>query len=141
MYSILLILHSSLRWLILVSFIYALVRAYYGWIAQQKFNKLDSKVLLITSSLAHLQLVIGIGLYFISPVVKYFLHNFKTAVHLEKFRFLGMEHALMMLTAITLITIGSVIAKRKATDTGKFRTIAIWYSLGIILIVAVMPNW
>ncbi|MHB9140576.1 MAG: hypothetical protein ACYC25_01720 [Paludibacter sp.] len=141
MYPILLILHSSLRWLILFSFLYALIRAYYGWLANQKFNKLDSKVLLITSSLAHLQLVIGIVLYFVSPVVSYFLHNFKTAVHQEQFRFFGMEHALMMLIAITIITIGSVIAKRKATDKGKFRTIAIWYSVGIILIVAFMPNW
>lgn len=141
MYSTLLLLHSLTRWLILFIFLYALVRAYYGWIAKQKFNKFDSKVLLITSSLAHLQLVIGIVLYFVSPVVNYFLHNFKTAVHQEKFRFFGMEHAIMMLIAITLITIGSVIAKRKATDTGKFKTIAIWYSLGIILILTFMPNW
>lgn len=141
MYTTLQFLHSLIRWLILFSFLYALVRAYYGWIAKQKFNNLDSKVLLITSSLAHLQLVIGIGLYLVSPVVNYFLHNFKTAVHIEKFRFFGMEHALMMLIAITLITIGSVIAKRKTNDTRKFKTIAIWYSLGIILIVTFMPNW
>ena len=139
MYSILLILHSSLRWLILVTFVYALIRAYYGWISKQKFNKLDSKVLLITSTLAHLQLVFGLVLYFVSPVVSYFLHNFKTAVHIEKFRFFGMEHALMMLIAITFITVGSVIAKRKATDTGKFRTIAIWYSLAMVLILVAIP--
>ena len=139
MYSTLLIIHSLVRWLILASFIYAVGRAYYGWFTRQPFNKLDNKTLLITALLAHLQLVIGVWLYFISPIVDFFLHNFKEAVHIKEFRFFGMEHGLIMIIAITLITIGSSIAKRKKADLDKFKTIAIWYSLGLVIMLVGLP--
>lgn len=139
MYSTLLIIHSLIRWLILAGFIYAIGRAYYGWFTRQAFNKLDNKTLVITASLAHLQLVVGIWLYFISPIVDFFLHNFKEAVHIKEFRFFGMEHGFIMIIAITLITIGSSIAKRKKADLDKFKTIAIWYSLGLVIMLAGLP--
>jgi len=50
-----------------------------------------------------------------------------------------MEHALIMLIAIIFITIGSSVAKRKKTDIAKFKTIAIWYALALILIVGAIP--
>ena len=139
MYTVLLLIHSLVRWLILAGFIYAVGRAYYGWLGKQSFNKLDRKTFIITSSLAHLQLVIGVWLYFISPIVTFFLHNFKQAVHIKEFRFYGMEHGLIMIVAIALITVGSAIAKRKTVDLNKFKTIAIWYSIGLILILIGIP--
>jgi hypothetical protein len=139
MYTILLSIHSIVRWIILVVFIYAIIRAYYGWLQKQEFNRTDKRILLVTSTLAHLQLVIGVWLYFVSPIVNYFLNNFHEAVKQKEFRFFGMEHSLMMLIAIILITIGSSLAKRKKTDTAKFKTIAIWYTLGTILILAAIP--
>jgi hypothetical protein len=139
MYTTLLFIHSMIRWFLVISFFYTLGRAYYGWFNKQKFNQLDRKALLFTSSLAHLQLVIGVWLYFVSPIVNYFLHNFSTAIHQKEFRFFGMEHALIMLIAITLITIGSAKAKRNPVDTLKFKTIAIWYSLGFVLMLAGIP--
>jgi len=84
-------------------------------------------------------LLIGVWLYFVSPLVSFFLNNFHVAVHLKEFRFFGMEHALIMLIAIIFITIGSSVAKRKKTDIAKFKTIAIWYALALILIVGAIP--
>jgi len=139
MYTILLSAHSVVRWFILVVFIYATIRAFYGWIQKKEFNKTDKRVLLVSSSLAHLQLLIGVWLYFVSPLVSFFLNNFHVAVHLKEFRFFGMEHALIMLIAIIFITIGSSVAKRKKTDIAKFKTIAIWYALALILIVGAIP--
>ncbi len=139
MYTILLSAHSVVRWFILVVFIYAIIRAFYGWIQKKEFGKADKITLLVTASLAHLQLVLGLWLYFVSPLVHFFLNNFHVAVKIKEFRFLGMEHALMMLIAIIFITIGSSVAKRKKTDIAKFKTIAIWYSLALVLIVAGIP--
>jgi H+/gluconate symporter-like permease len=139
MYTILLSAHSVVRWFILVVFIYATIRAFYGWLQKKEFSKTDKRVLLVSSSLAHLQLLIGVWLYFVSPLVSFFLNNFHVAVHLKEFRFFGMEHALIMLIAIIFITIGSSVAKRKKTDIAKFKTIAIWYALALILIVGAIP--
>lgn len=139
MYTTLLFVHSMVRWIILAVFLYALVRAYYGWISNQTFSKLDSKTLILTAAIAHLQILLGLWLYFISPIVSFFLQNFKIAVSQKQFRFFGMEHGIMMIAAVTLITIGAAKAKRKKTDKEKFKTMAIWYSLGIIVALAGIP--
>ena len=139
MYTLLLSIHSIVRWFILLVFVYAIIRAFYGWLLAKEFTKTDKRILLITASLAHLQLVVGVWLYFVSPIVNFFIHNFHEAVKQKEFRFFGMEHSLLMLIAITLITIGSSLAKRKKTDKAKFRTIAVWYTLGLILILSAMP--
>jgi hypothetical protein len=78
-------------------------------------------------------------LYCISPVVRYFLTFFKTAVHQREIRFFGMEHITMMLIAVVLITIGSMKAKRQPIDKQRFKTMAIWFTIALIIILASIP--
>lgn len=139
MYLILLPLHSLIRWLVLLSLIFAIYRAYRGWLGKKAYTKLDERTRIITTTIAHIQLVVGLWLYFISPIVSYFLHNFKAAVHDRVIRFFGMEHITMMLIAIILVTIGSAKAKRKTTDAEKFKTMAIWCSIGLLIILSSIP--
>jgi uncharacterized membrane protein len=53
--------------------------------------------------------------------------------------FFGIIHIVLMLVAIILITIGSAMAKRKTGDEQKFKTILLWYSLGLLLILIAIP--
>lgn len=139
MYYVLLILHSLVRWLVLGSLLFAIYRAYRGWILTKQYTLFDSRVRILATTIAHIQLVIGLWLYFISPVVSYFLHHLGTAIRMHEIRFFGMEHITMMLIAIVVITIGSARAKRKATDQDKFRTMAIWFTIGLLLILSSIP--
>ena len=139
MYATLLTFHSLIRWLVLASLIFALYRAYRGWLSNKPYTKTDHYSRVVAATSAHIQLVLGVWLYFISPIVSYFVHNFGTAVHERSIRFFGMEHVTMMLTAITLITIGSSKVKRKQTDKQKFRTMAVWFSIGLLLILTSIP--
>jgi cytochrome b561 len=50
-----------------------------------------------------------------------------------------MEHSLMMVIAIIVITIGSAKAKRKLTDREKFKTMALWFSAGLLIILSSVP--
>ena len=101
--------------------------------------KFDNRVRHITATIAHVQLIIGLWLYFISPIVAYFLYNFSTAVQNRQVRFFGMEHVTMMLTGIVLITIGSAKAKRKTTDAAKFKIMAICFTLALLVILSSVP--
>jgi hypothetical protein len=139
MYIPLLALHSLIRWLVLISLLFSIFRAYRGWLLNKPFSKFDNTVRYTTATIAHIQLIIGLWLYFISPIVHYFLHHFKTAVHERQIRFFGMEHITVMLISIVLITIGSAKAKRKTTDKEKFKTIAIWFSIALLLILSSIP--
>lgn len=139
MYSFLLPLHSLVRWLVLSSLLFAIVRAYYRWFTKKPFTAFDNRVRHTTATIAHIQLIIGLWLYGISPVVRYFLANFKEAIHQREIRFFGMEHITVMLVAMVVITIGSAMAKRKPTDLQKFKTMAIWFTIGLLLILSSVP--
>jgi hypothetical protein len=139
MYNTLLAIHSLMRWLVLISLVYAIYRSYIGWLSKKTFSKSDNSLRHITATIAHIQLIAGVWLYFISPVIDYFLHNFMEAQKQREIRFFGMEHSLMMIVAIAIITIGSAKAKRKPSDQEKFKTVAIWYSLALLIILLSIP--
>jgi hypothetical protein len=139
MYSLLLATHSLVRWLVLISLLVAIFRAYKGWLGNKLFSKSDHIIRSATASIAHVQFALGIVLYCISPMVRYFLAFFKTAVHQREIRFFGMEHIAMMLIAVVLITIGSMKAKRQRTDQQRFKTMAIWFTIALIIILASIP--
>jgi len=128
-----------IRWLVLASLLFALYRAYSGWFSHKKFSGFDNSVRHWTATIAHIQLILGLWLYVISPITTHFLHHFSDSVHQRELRFFGMEHSLMMFIAIAVITVGSAKAKRQATDVGKFKTLAIWYTLGLLLILTSIP--
>ena len=120
-------------------FTFSIFWSYRGWLLKKEFLAFDNNVRHVTATIAHVQLVLGLWLYFISPVVSYFLHHFSEAVHERQIRFFGMEHVTMMLTGIILITIGSVKAKRKSTDLEKFKTMAIWFTIALLVILSSIP--
>jgi xanthine/uracil permease len=139
MYAFILALHSLIRWFVLTSLLFALYRAYVGWLGNKAYSKVDNQVRVIAATIAHIQLVIGLWLYFISPIANYFISHFKEAVHERQIRFFGMEHVTMMLIGITLITVASAKAKRKATDQEKFKTMAIWLTIALLVILSSIP--
>ena len=139
MYSFMLTLHSYLRWLVLLSLLFALYRSYNGWLRNKSFSSFDNRTRHITATIAHIQLSVGLLLYFISPLIDYFLHHYKEAVKERSIRFFGMEHSVMMFVAITFITIGSASAKRKKEDKTKFKTMAIWFTIGLLIIFFSIP--
>lgn len=139
MYTTVLFLHSAIRWLVLATILYTLIRSYIGWLGNKPFTKSDNLARIITLAVVHIQAAIGLTLYVISPVIRFFFDNFKHAVHHKDFRFFGMEHSLMMLVAVVLITIGSVSVKKKTSDVQKFKTLAIYFTLALLIILSSIP--
>ncbi|MBL4676644.1 MAG: hypothetical protein JKY70_10635 [Mucilaginibacter sp.] len=139
MYLHLLALHSSTRWLLLLFVIIVLMRSFWALRRKSKYTLADERLRAITTSVVHIQLLLGVLLYIISPIVRYFWQNFKQAVHMREIRFFGMEHIFMMLLAIIILTIGSAKAKGQLTDKLKFKTQLVWFSIGLIIIFSSIP--
>lgn len=137
MYQALIFYHSIFRWLVLISLLYSIYRAYKGYSSNTVFSKIDNGVRHWTATICHLQLTLGIILYTQSHIVKYFWHNMKEADW--DTAFFGVIHMLMMLVAIVLITIGSAKAKRMPTDKEKFKTMLLWFSIGLLIILIAIP--
>jgi hypothetical protein len=131
--------HSGLRWIALILLVAALFKAISGWMNKRIYLPADRKLATFTVISVHLQLVIGLILYFMSPTVKDALADFGAAMKNSTLRFFAMEHLVGMLVAIVFITIGSASAKRAKDDAIKHKRIAIWFGLGLLLILSMIP--
>ena len=83
----------------------------------------------------HIQLLIGLVLYFKSAKVTFIDGWMKD----PEDRFYGMEHILMMVIAIVLVTIGRKKAENHIEPAKKFKTITLWYTIALLIIIAAIP--
>lgn len=97
----------------------------------------DERAALVTVILTHLQLVIGLILYFISDKVRF--EKMGKVMENDMLRFFTVEHISMTLIAIILITIGRSKAKRAYSEIAKHRRIAIFFTIALILIFFAIP--
>ncbi|MFI5203068.1 MAG: hypothetical protein ACHQF2_01130 [Flavobacteriales bacterium] len=130
--------HSGLRWIILALLLAAIVMAFSGRSNGKPFAS-NKKVYLFTMISMHIQLLIGLILYFMSPAVKIALNNFGAAMKIAPLRFAALEHLLMMLIAVALITIGYSKSKKAEDDSKKHKAIFLFYTIALIVILAAIP--
>jgi hypothetical protein len=139
MFNSVLILHSLTRWLVLIALVSAIINAFLKLRSQKPYSKTDNFLRVTTLTITHIQLTIGLVLYFISPIVDYFLKNFKEAIHMREMRFFGMEHITMMVIAVTIVTIGSAKAKKRQLAHEKHKTIVVWFLIALVIIFLSIP--
>ncbi len=132
--------HSYLAYVVLVVLIIAVVNAILGFTGDKLFTlEKDFRISLFALILAHLQLLLGLLLYFISPNGLNALLTEGIGQLNSAARLLALEHPLTNILAIALITIGWSRHKKVMEARKKFRTIAIFYGLGLLLILLRIP--
>ncbi|MBC5773674.1 hypothetical protein H8S95_06340 [Pontibacter sp. KCTC 32443] len=138
MYTGLQHLHSYLSYLVLLGLLISFAVALMGWLGNKTFSDKDRKLGLLGLIPVHLQWVIGLILYFVSPLG---FKNFSGEAMGDSIsRLYILEHPLTMVIAVILITIGYSRAKRQiGNDNRGFKSIAIFYGLGLILILSRIP--
>lgn len=135
MYNGLLHAHSGLRWVVLILLVLAVIKALSGWLGKKGYSNGDRKLALFTMIFTHIQLLLGLGLYFISPKVAFSGDVMGNTL----LRFYTVEHLVMMLIAIILITVGHKKSKTPNRDIEKHKNIAIYYGIALVLILAAIP--
>jgi hypothetical protein len=136
MYQILLHLHSLFRWLVLISLVLSIYRAWKGYASKREFTRTDNSIRHWTATIAHIQLMLGFILYFKSPFTGAPLKHTLQSMELS---FFSIIHISLMIIAIVLITIGSGLSKRRAGSDEKFRTMLIWFSIALFIILIAIP--
>ncbi|MDQ3050793.1 MAG: cytochrome B [Bacteroidota bacterium] len=139
MYTGLLHSHSLVRWIMLILLIAAIFRSYSGWKNKRSYTSTDKKVNLFTLIFSHVQLLIGFLLYMVSPAVQQALPDMGAAMKDKMLRFWAVEHILMMIISIIIITIGYSLSKRATSDSEKFRKIFIYFLISLIIILITIP--
>ena len=126
--------HSGLRWIALFLLVFAIINAIKGKNAMI-FVKKDRLINLFTMIALHTQLLIGFVLYFTSGKVTFNPGWIKTAMS----RFYGMEHLIMMLAAIVVITIGRKKSEKSEIPSEKHGYIIKWFIIALVLLLAGIP--
>jgi len=133
-------IHSYWAYIVLIIIIVAVVNAILGLTSKKEFKDKDLRISLFALIASHIQLIIGFIAYY-------------TSTFYEAMREMGMgevmkngelrkplvEHPLMIIIAIALITIGFSKHKKKTSDIAKFKTITIFYGIALLLILGVIP--
>ncbi len=143
-YVILKGIHNITRWLVLLAGLWAMVSSFSGLIARRNWTSGDRTAGLAFSALFGIQLVLGLILYAISPVVRVGLADYANAA--TQVKFFTVYHFVVMFIAFILAQLGYSRSKRALTDGGKFRTAAIFYTIAMLLTLMMIPwgfrpNW
>lgn len=137
MYTGLQHLHSYFAYLLLAILIFSVVYTIVMFVRKKPFTEKVRKVALVGFIATHLQLLIGLVLYVISPVG---LSNFSgEAMGNSLSRLYILEHPLTMIIGIILISIGYIKAKKPGDDVRRYRNIILFYVLGLALILLRIP--
>ena len=138
--NILKFIHSGWAYLVLTIVVLATVNAIIGLVTKREYEAKDFRISLFALIVTHLQFVIGFVLYFLSGKILWFTDiSAKEIMKNPELRLYNVEHPSIMLIAIALLTIGYSKHKRKLTSVPKFKFLAIFYSLALILILSRIP--
>lgn len=140
MYETILNSHSYLAYAVIAILFMAVANAIMGMIGNKMFTmQKDFRLSLFALILTHLMLLIGLVLYFVSP------NGFNAVQELgmgglnSAARLLAVEHPFVNILAAILITIGWSRHKKFMEGNKKFKSIAIFYGLGLLLILSRIP--
>lgn len=140
MYEVIQIVHSYWAYLVLLVLVLATFNAIFKTLAKKPFEAPDFRVSLFTLIVSHLQLLIGLVLYFVQPYFSAFSEQGMGAVMKDSnLRLYLVEHPLTMIISVALITVGYSKHKKKLSSNKKFRTIAIFYALALLLVLSRIP--
>ena len=132
-------LHSFLPYLLLTVLLYTFVKsaiAYFGQHSHTEGHRKNGLILLI---LAHIQLLIGGVLYFVSPMSTSGLNDLGAAMKDSTLRLYTLEHPLMMILAIALITMAYSKSKKDISSHLKHKIKCIYFGLALVLILSKIP--
>ena len=111
--------HSGWRWIVLILIVITAIKALIGWLGNQNWSKLDTRLLLFTRIALYIQVVLGLLLYILLQLW-------------TNMRFTG-EHVIIALLAVGAVEFGAARA-RKSSGSKMYMFAFIGCALALILV-------
>ncbi|HOP14389.1 hypothetical protein [Lentimicrobium sp.] len=140
LYTFSLYLHSWNRWIILIAGLLSIALAIKGLRERTAYSGTNRNLSLLFISSLHLQLLLGLLLYFIlSPFTLQAMDNFGAAMKDSTLRYWAVEHSLLNIIAVIIAQAGSILIKRTADSRVKHRKTLIWSGIALLIILLMIP--
>lgn len=139
MYSTILFLHNLLRWAVLLGGLYAITKSVLDLTKGRDYTASANRSHMLFVMFCHIQLLLGLVLYFTSPVVAEALSDMGAAMKDSRLRLYGVEHISVNIIAIAIIQTGRILSKKASEPASKHKKALIWFSIGLLLILSRIP--
>lgn len=141
MYTTIQFLHSYWAYLVVFVVLIAAINSLAGLVGKKEYGPKDFRIALFALIVTHIQFLIGLVLFFVSP---FGLKNITTAGMSEvmknsEYRLYAIEHPLIMIMVVVLITVGYSKHKKKLVSGPKFKALTLFYTLGLLLMLSRIP--
>lgn len=138
-YSWLVLLHGSLRWLVLIVAALAIFRAWRGS-RRGLWSRSDETLGIVFISLLDTQLLVGIALYAISPI-RIAAYAAPGSSLDNEMGFFAFVHPFVMVAAVIVAHVGKALAKRAIPPAQKQNYLLRYYLIAVAIILLVIPWW
>ncbi|HLZ15715.1 MAG TPA: hypothetical protein VKQ08_01695 [Cyclobacteriaceae bacterium] len=132
--QLLVLLHSLNRYVLLILLLVVIGKSLKGWLNKSPFEKADDKLSLFLFISTHTQLLLGLILFFVSPVVVFSGASMKETVA----RYWLVEHSTGMLISIVLISLGRILSKKLSDGAAKHKRLFMYNIVALVIILAII---
>lgn len=141
MYTTIQFIHSYWAYLVLLIVVLATLNALAGFFSKREYGAKDFRISLFALIVTHIQLLIGLVLFFVSPLGLQNITNSGMGAVMKDStaRLYAVEHPMVMILTVIFITIGYSKHKKKLLSSGKFKTLAIFYTIALVLMLSRIP--
>src|SRR5512138_1888884 len=140
MYPVLIVLHSWIRWAVIIIGLTAVFRAIAARSSGRAWNATDNAAGRFYTIALDLQVLIGLVLYvFASPIVAAARQNMAVSMANDTTRFWLVEHPVAMILALALAHVGRARMRRATADRVRFSRIAVFHGLSVLLVIIGTP--
>ncbi|MGK0254087.1 MAG: hypothetical protein ACI9OE_001575 [Mariniflexile sp.] len=139
MYDIIKNVHSYWAYLVLLVLVIAVVNALIKTFGDKEYTAKDFRISLFALIVSHIQLLIGLLLYFVSPRFDLWSELGGEVMKNSIARLYLVEHPLVNIIAVVLITMGYSKHKKKLTSKAKLKPLAIFYTIALLLLLSRIP--
>ena len=139
MYQFTLYTHSWIRWIVFILALVVVAKSLIGLFSDnQSYKKLDNVLAASFVGTIHLQLLIGLILYFfLSPLISF--KDMGSAMKDGELRFWAVEHITVMIVAALFAQVGRNISKKRSDTSVKFRFQSIFFGAALLLMIIGIP--
>jgi hypothetical protein len=140
MYPYVLGLHNIVRWIVLLTGIWAVFLVWRGWLERRQWTDAESRATRVFLGAVDIQFLLGLLLFAVfSPLTRQGFRDFGGAMSDAPVRYFLLEHPLIMLFAIASAHIGAAQVRRAATDPERFQKASILYGLSLAALAGFIP--
>ena len=137
--SVLQNIHSYWAYIVLLMLVIAIGNALLGKFMNKSFTIKDLRISLFALIVTHIQLLVSLILYFVSPRFGAWQEGVGAVMGDSSLRFYLVEHPITNIFAVVLITMGWSMHKRQTESGKKFLRIGLFYLLGAFLLLSRIP--